>query len=150
MKKKIILKNIYSTSFLSWKIYILLKNNIYIYISGPIGIGKTFFCSCFIKNFGFNGIVNSPSFNLVNEYYFKKFYIYHFDFYKINNVNDLIDIDLYNYFNNNDICLVEWPDNFISYLPKCDLYIIFYYKFNFRFIKIYSYTKIGNKILNLL
>ncbi len=148
MKKKIILKNINFTIYLSKKISLLIDKYVYFYFFGSLGTGKTFFCKNLIKNLGFNGIVNSPSFSLINEYKFNKKNICHFDFYRINNIRDLIDIDVYSYFNNKNICLVEWPNKILNFLPKADLYFNFFFlNYKKRILYIYSNTNKGYNIL---
>lgn len=107
MKKKIILNNVKFTYNLSKKISLLINNYIYLYFFGSLGTGKTFFCRSLIKNLGFKGNIISPSFSLINEYKIKNNFIYHFDFYRIKNIRDLIDINIYDYFDNKNICLVE-------------------------------------------
>ncbi len=151
MKKKIILNNINHTFFISKKLSLLINKCIYLYFFGELGTGKTFFCKSFIKNLGYNGIINSPSFSLINEYRIKNNYIYHFDFYRIKNIRDLLDIDIYSYFNKHNICLVEWPNKILNLLPKADLYFNFffltYYK---RILYISSNTNRGSNILKYL
>ncbi len=151
MKKKVILNNIRSTFYLSKKLSLLINDYVYLYFFGSLGIGKTFFCRSFIKNLGFRGIINSPSFSLINEYKIKNKFIYHFDFYRIKSIRDLVDINIYDYFNNKSICLVEWPNKMINYLPKGDLYFKFVFlNHNKRVLYISSKTNKGFNILNYL
>ncbi len=95
--------------FLSEKIsYFLNKGNL-LYLSGPLGCGKSSFCNFLVKKLGYKGIIKSPTYSLVNIYKLKFFDVFHFDFYRISSFEDLFDIDIYSYFNDNSICLVEWP-----------------------------------------
>ncbi len=150
MKIKIILNSINHTFFISKKLSLLTNKYIYLYFFGELGIGKTFFCKSFIKNLGYKGIVNSPSFSLINEYKVKNNFVYHFDFYRIKNVRDLIDIDIYSYFNKKNICLVEWPNKVLNLLPKGDLYFNFFLRNNKRILYISSNTNKGLNILKYL
>ncbi len=151
MKKKIILDDINHTIFISKRISLLINKYIYLYLFGSLGTGKTFFCKSFIKNLGYRGIVSSPSFSLINKYKIKNNFIYHFDLYRINNFRDLIDIEIYNYFDKKNICLVEWPDKVLNLLPKADLHFNFFFlNDNKRLLYISSNTNRGFNILKSL
>ncbi len=83
---------------------------------GEMGAGKTTLIRYLCDNFGIEDFVDSPTYNIVNEYrIFKKRkneyseYIYHFDLYRLNTTNDLLDIDIFRYINSNNYCFFEWP-----------------------------------------
>ncbi len=144
--------NINDINKLSFRFSLLLKNPINLYFQGCIGVGKSSFCKNLIFNLlkNENILINSPSFNIINEYKYNKFFIYHIDFYNIKNKYDFYNIEIYKYFENN-ICLVEWSDKFISLLPICDICFNFYFiDFYKRFIYIKSFTSLGNEILRLI
>lgn len=94
-----------------------LKGGEKIVLNGELGAGKTFF----IKNAAnFLGIknVSSPTFALVNEYS-GKFKIYHFDFYRINKINELYDIGFDDYLNDDEaVVFIEWGNLFPEILPN--------------------------------
>ena len=87
-----------------------------IILNGSLGTGKTFF----VKSVsGFFGIQNSssPSFAIVNEY-FGKIKIKHFDFYRINHVEELYDIGFEDYISNEDsVIFIEWAELFSEIVP---------------------------------
>lgn len=86
-------------------------------LTGNLGAGKTFFIKsvCFVM--GIHNVV-SPTFAIVNEHN-GKFHINHFDFYRINSVNELYDIGFDDYLNNNSsITFIEWGELFRDILPK--------------------------------
>jgi tRNA threonylcarbamoyladenosine biosynthesis protein TsaE len=87
-----------------------------IVLIGDLGAGKTFFTKKLLHYFDIN-TANSPTFAIVNEYNgIKKFY--HFDFYRINKAEELIDIGIEDYFSDNDaISLIEWGNLFPDLLP---------------------------------
>ncbi len=156
---KININNIYDLKKLALYISLLIDEPIYFYFKGCIGVGKSVFCKEIIFNIlnynninnNINYIFNSSSFNIISEYKYKIYNLYHFDFYNIKNKLELFDLEIDNYFNRENICLVEWPDNFIKILPISDLFFYFYFINNKkRFIYIKSFSKLGNKILNLL
>jgi len=88
-----------------------------IVLNGNLGAGKTFFIKSLLKTFGVNN-VTSPTFAIVNEYY-GKFKVFHFDFYRVNNVSELFDIGINDYFNDSSaITFIEWGNLMPAILPK--------------------------------
>ena len=85
---------------------------------GDMGIGKTTLIKELIKQLDSDDVVSSPTFSLVNEYHSRKGEkIYHFDFYRIENENEALDIGIEDYFYDNDWCLIEWPEKVKNLLP---------------------------------
>lgn len=86
---------------------------------GSMGAGKTTFITALCHELGVKeDMVNSPTFSLVNIYETDKGEnIYHFDFYRLKNPQEAIDFGLYDYFDTNDLCLMEWPENIEEILP---------------------------------
>ncbi|HSR17463.1 MAG TPA: tRNA (adenosine(37)-N6)-threonylcarbamoyltransferase complex ATPase subunit type 1 TsaE [Ignavibacteriaceae bacterium] len=87
-----------------------------IVLNGNLGTGKTFFIKNVLRNLGIHD-VSSPTFTLINEYC-GKFNVYHFDFYRINKPEELIDIGYYDYFNGIAVIFIEWGDLFPAMLPR--------------------------------
>jgi len=86
-------------------------------LNGDLGSGKTFFVKSACKNFNID-IVSSPTFALVNEYPGTK-KVFHFDFYRVNKINELFDIGFYDYLNDETaVIFIEWADLFKELLPK--------------------------------
>ncbi len=151
---KIYIKNVNDTINLANKFALLVKNYnyLFLYLDGYLGTGKSFFCNYLIKKLGFNGLVKSPSYSLVNKYKCKFFRIFHFDFFRINSLKELYDIDIDNYFSyyNNSLYLIEWSKKFLKFLPIADLHFFFSLLNNEkRIIIIKSFSNLGNSILNL-
>jgi tRNA threonylcarbamoyladenosine biosynthesis protein TsaE len=86
---------------------------------GNLGSGKTFFVKKFCEALEIN-VASSPSFSIINEYQsLNGVMIYHFDFYRVKSVNELIDIGFYEYINNrSSISFIEWANLFPQILPK--------------------------------
>ena len=85
---------------------------------GEMGAGKTTLIKQLIKQLGVNDTVNSPTFSLVNEYFSNtEETIFHFDFYRIQNETEALDIGIEEYFYKNAWCLIEWPQNVENLLP---------------------------------
>ncbi len=85
---------------------------------GNMGVGKTTFISAVCEALGVTDVINSPTFAIVNEYQSGAGDpIYHFDFYRIKNIGEALDIGYYDYIDSNNLCLMEWPELIESILP---------------------------------
>lgn len=87
---------------------------------GKMGAGKTTFIKAICEEIGVEDAINSPTFAIVNEYYVEKTQerIYHFDFYRINNMREALDIGVEDYFESGAVCLIEWPEKVEALLPE--------------------------------
>ncbi|MCF6307270.1 MAG: tRNA (adenosine(37)-N6)-threonylcarbamoyltransferase complex ATPase subunit type 1 TsaE [Flavobacteriaceae bacterium] len=85
---------------------------------GDMGVGKTTLIKEITKQLGVNETISSPTFALVNEYEIKDDKVYHFDFYRINNEEEALDIGIEEYFYSDHWNLIEWPEKIKSLLPK--------------------------------
>jgi tRNA threonylcarbamoyladenosine biosynthesis protein TsaE len=95
-----------------------LESNIFAFY-GKMGAGKTTFIKAICKALGVKDIVNSPSFTIINEYKSSRgFSIYHFDFYRINKLQEAYDIGTEDYFAGSGLCLIEWPEKIAEILPE--------------------------------
>lgn len=85
---------------------------------GEMGVGKTTLIKEILKQLGVTDNVSSPTFSLVNEYHtYDNKKIYHFDFYRIENEEEAMDIGIEEYFYSNSLCLIEWPNKVENLLP---------------------------------
>lgn len=85
---------------------------------GKMGAGKTTFIKAICEELGVEDVVNSPTFALVNEYTSGRGEpIYHFDFYRIKNLEEVYDMGYEDYFYSHHLCLLEWPELVESILP---------------------------------
>ncbi len=95
-----------------------LQSNIFAFY-GKMGAGKTTFIKAICKALGVQDNVNSPTFTIINEYKSAKgFPIYHFDFYRINRIQEAYDIGTEDYFSGSGLCLIEWPEKIAEILPE--------------------------------
>ena len=85
---------------------------------GQMGVGKTTLIKELCKELGVLDNISSPTFSLVNEYQSsKKDKIFHFDFYRITDEEEALDMGIEDYFYGNNWCLIEWPENIENLLP---------------------------------
>ena len=85
---------------------------------GPMGVGKTTLIKEMCNQLGVVDPITSPTFSLVNEYNTsKKSKVFHFDFYRIENEEEVLDIGIEEYFDSSYWCFIEWPNNIENLLP---------------------------------
>lgn len=85
---------------------------------GEMGTGKTTFIKAVCKILGVAESITSPTFAIVNEYKKKDGKpVFHFDFYRIKNIEDVFDFGYEDYFYSGDICFIEWPELIEALLP---------------------------------
>jgi tRNA threonylcarbamoyladenosine biosynthesis protein TsaE len=85
---------------------------------GEMGAGKTTFIKAICENLGVSDTINSPTFAIVNEYRSDSAeLIYHFDFYRINKIEEVFDFGYEDYFYSGSLCFIEWPELIENLLP---------------------------------
>ena len=117
------------TFALGQKIGELVKPGTVISLVGDLGVGKTVFTQGLAKGLGITEPVNSPTFTIVQVYEEGRLPFYHFDVYRIGDIEEMEEIGYDDYFFGNGICLIEWaelieeilPDNVISITIEKDL-----------------------------
>jgi len=94
-----------------------------VYLRGELGAGKTTLARGVLCGLGHAGKVKSPTYTLVEVYEVSRLYLYHFDFYRLDDPHAWIDAGLREHFDETSICLVEWPERAGDSLPPADLEI---------------------------
>lgn len=85
---------------------------------GSMGAGKTTFIKAICEELGVKETVASPTFAIINEYKDKNdCSIYHFDFYRINKLEEVYDFGYEDYFYSGSLCFIEWPELVEQVLP---------------------------------
>lgn len=84
---------------------------------GEMGVGKTTLISALVKQLGGDSEVSSPTFSIVNEYIIDNDKVYHFDFYRIEDEYEALDIGVEDYFESGHWIFIEWPDKIKKILP---------------------------------
>lgn len=117
-------------------------------LSGELGSGKTKFVQGILKYFGLENEISSPTFTIVNEYNADLCPVYHFDVYRLADIDEFYAMGGEEYFENG-ICLIEWGEIIQDALPS-DYIKVTFNKSNdnddYRQLTIQTY---GNKYLNL-
>ncbi|WP_338521419.1 tRNA (adenosine(37)-N6)-threonylcarbamoyltransferase complex ATPase subunit type 1 TsaE [Candidatus Legionella polyplacis] len=121
--------------------------------SGNIGVGKTTLIRILLKNMGIRDKVVSPTFSIVESYQnsMKNINIYHFDFYRINNICELDNIEIMDYLLQNSVCCIEWPEVIYPFIKKyVDLnFVLSLYEWG-RLLSLQCLSKKGEIIMSKL
>tara|TARA_B100000965_G_scaffold93275_2_gene76088 strand:- start:1764 stop:2180 length:417 start_codon:yes stop_codon:yes gene_type:complete len=94
------------------------KSNIFTF-EGEIGVGKTTLIKKILKNLKVKDLVKSPTFSIVNEYLTSdNKIIYHFDFFRLKNKIEVLDMGFEEYLDSSNFCFIEWPKYIQKLLPS--------------------------------
>ncbi|MBA2350756.1 MAG: tRNA (adenosine(37)-N6)-threonylcarbamoyltransferase complex ATPase subunit type 1 TsaE [Burkholderiales bacterium] len=121
-----------------------------IYLSGELGSGKTTLVRALLRARGVGGRIKSPTFTLVEVYSVSKLNFYHFDFYRFNNPDEWMSTGFRDYFRDDAVCLVEWPEKAGDSLPSPDIRIHLRYAADARVAEILAPTVQGQRCLSQL
>lgn len=120
MKRSIEIKNLEDIQKAAGEFLHQVEGHNLIAFYAPMGAGKTTFTTALCAHLGVKeDAVSSPTFSIINEYRSSNGQsIYHFDFYRIERLEEALDIGLYDYLDSGSLCLMEWPENIEPLLPE--------------------------------
>ncbi|WP_301100461.1 tRNA (adenosine(37)-N6)-threonylcarbamoyltransferase complex ATPase subunit type 1 TsaE [Propionivibrio sp.] len=132
----------------------LLAPGTVVWLEGDLGAGKTTLARALLRGLGHDGPVKSPTYTLVEVYVVSSIYWYHFDFYRFNEPTEFEDAGLGEYFRNNSVCLVEWPEKAANHVPSADLALVFRFAAQApesgRILDLVAHSEAGRKCLSQL
>ncbi len=119
MKNEVTIKNTEDLERAAREFLEKIGDNRLVAFFAPMGSGKTTFTTAICKVLGVTDPVGSPTFAIINEYMCADGDpMYHFDFYRINKLQEAIEIGLYDYLDSGALCIMEWPENIEDLLPE--------------------------------
>jgi tRNA threonylcarbamoyladenosine biosynthesis protein TsaE len=100
-----------------------LTPGLVIWLVGDLGAGKTTLTRGLLRALGHTGSVKSPTYTLMEIYQIPEIPLYHFDFYRFTHPDEFLEAGLDEYFGREGVCLVEWADKALPFVPQADLEI---------------------------
>ncbi|HKU86599.1 MAG TPA: tRNA (adenosine(37)-N6)-threonylcarbamoyltransferase complex ATPase subunit type 1 TsaE [Casimicrobiaceae bacterium] len=98
-----------------------LEGGMIVTLAGDLGAGKTTLVRGLLRARGVEGLIKSPTYTLVEHYPVSSLYFYHFDFYRFMSPDDWDTAGFADYFRDDSVCIVEWPERAGDRLPQADL-----------------------------
>lgn len=92
-------------------------------LNGDLGVGKTVFTKGFADGLGIQEPVNSPTFTIIQEYKDGRLPLYHFDVYRIADIDEMEEIGYEDYFFGDGVCLIEWANLIEDMIPETAIWI---------------------------
>lgn len=124
MEQKItVIKNEYETREFGKELGLKAEPGTVIALVGDLGTGKTTLTKAIAEGVGVKDVITSPTFNIVKQYDSGRLPLYHFDVYRIGDVDEMYELGYEEYFYGNGVCIIEWADIIEELIPEDALLI---------------------------
>lgn len=144
------LPDLHATELLASDLAKYLLPGLTIYLHGDLGAGKTTLVRSILFALGHTGAAKSPTYTLVEPYQINALTINHFDLYRLADPSELEYIGIRDYINSHSICIFEWADKGVGYVPLADIEITLEFTANGRKAALVAKTKNGQNVLQEL
>ena len=121
-----------------------------VFLEGELGAGKTTLVRGFLRERGYTGAVRSPTYTLVEPYPLTDETVYHLDLYRLADAEELEWIGVRDLFEDENICLVEWPEQGAGFLPEPDFHIYLGAEGEGRGLRVVAVSPRGRQVLRNL
>ncbi len=118
-----------------------------LHLYGDLGAGKTTLVRGFLRALGHTGTVKSPTYTLVEPYKINGRRVYHFDFYRLGDPEELEYLGIRDYLENDSLCLIEWPEKGGQMTPAADIQIQLHHHPQGRLLELQADSETGQAIL---
>jgi tRNA threonylcarbamoyladenosine biosynthesis protein TsaE len=118
-----------------------------VYLSGPLGAGKSCLARGVAQGLGYHDRVKSPSYTFIEPYTLPAGRLIHMDLYRIHDQDALVSLGIEDYFVADTLCLIEWPENGQGLLPAADVLITIAYQDPGRRVQLSAQTPRGEAII---
>ncbi|GMQ88497.1 MAG: tRNA (adenosine(37)-N6)-threonylcarbamoyltransferase complex ATPase subunit type 1 TsaE [Gammaproteobacteria bacterium] len=129
------------------RLAVCCRSGLLIFLHGHLGAGKTTLVRGFLRACGYAGRVKSPTYTLVEPYSIALRNLFHLDLYRLSDAEELEWIGIRDVLDNENICLVEWPEQGAGILPEPDLHVYLHMQDSGRVVRIESSTPRGARVL---
>ena len=116
-EKKIVIKNEEETKKFGENLCEKLTAGSIVALTGDLGTGKTTLTKAIAAGLGVTDVITSPTFNIVKQYDSGRLPLYHFDVYRIGDVDEMYEIGYEEYFFGDGVCVIEWADLIEEIIP---------------------------------
>ena len=121
--KKIIINNEEDTRAFGLKLAQKLEKGNVVALIGDLGTGKTTLTKSIAVGLGITEMITSPTFTIVQEYPEGRLPMYHFDVYRINDIEEMYELGYEEYFFGQGVCVIEWADLIMDIIPEDSIVI---------------------------